>query len=148
MVQEAASLLASNGCSADLMKRLGFSRESTLRNHGKLVHLLEQGLPSPCLSLLFPGVLEQNMTLIDTLIPRPSSVRKKRFAVCFDATYLLPLHCCLQIHDQRGLVGGPFRMSDLKTDVPGSFQRVANGVEITDHAKANRMHLGRTWMIQ
>lgn len=81
MVQEAASLLASNGCSADLMKRLGFSRESALRNHGKLVHLLEQGLPSPCLSLLFPGVLEQNMTLIDTLIPRPSSVRKKRFAV-------------------------------------------------------------------
>ena len=134
MLQEAASLLASNGCSAELMKKLGFSKESTLRSHGKLVHLLQQGLPSPCLSLLFPGVLEPNMALIDSIVPRQSA-RRKRFAVCVDSTYLLPIQCCLQIHDQRAVVGGPFRMSDLKGDAPGSFQRVANGVEITEPLK-------------
>lgn len=39
MVSEAALLLATNGCSASLMRDMGFSKVNTLRSHGRVEHL-------------------------------------------------------------------------------------------------------------
>lgn len=147
VINEAAVLLACNGASADLMKTLGFSKSMILRTYSRLDTLLEQGLPNPALALLFPEVTEQNVTLIDSATSRaPNFTSRRRFVLCFDSTYLQPLHCACKLHGKRGMVGGPFQMSDIGSLSPGSFQKVdlERGSGMHEKTKANRMLPGQS----
>ena len=142
LVEEAALLLATNGCSSGMMRDFGFSRVNALRNHARVDKLLEQNLPCPALALLWPDIIRQNISMIDTLIPRlGSGDMQHRFILCFDSTYLLPLQSCMNLHNQKGMVGGPFCLEDLSRDEceRGSFQLIEKDVPLKERNKANRM---------
>ena len=141
IVEEAAIMLASNGCSDKLMRNLGFSRRTTLQTHSRLQNLLDQGFPCSAVALLFPEVVDMNFVLIDSLIKKCTST-KMRMALCVDATYLLPMHTCVDLQGRKGFIGGPFKMSDVGSDAPGSFQQVIDGKDLYEKMKANRMSLG------
>ena len=140
MCQEAAILLASNGCNSSLMRTLGFSRESALRLHMSVDSLLGHGLPCPALSLLNRDHLKQNLACIDSLISRPAGIQhRQRLVLAFDFTYLLPMHSPMKLWGEPVLVGSPFCMEDLDSSTPGCMQPVANGQALKERTKANRM---------
>lgn len=146
LVHSAGLLLSSNGCSADLMRKLGFNKESCNREDGGVDRLLSQGLPCPSLSLLQPTTIAQNVALIDGLLERHDKLQvKQRCVLCFDCTYLLPLHAPMTLGGQKGLVGSPFKMEDVGSDNPGVFQSLSSTdkkLSIAETTKANRMLLG------
>eukprot|EP00435_Cladocopium_sp_Y103_P000434 s270_g1.t1 len=78
MIQQAGLLLTSNGCSADLMRAMGFSKMSYLRSHSSLDSLLSQGLPCAPLALLKPPVMEQNVALVDQMLPALPGLSSKQ----------------------------------------------------------------------
>ena len=88
LVSEAGSMLALNNCSESMMSAFGFNRESCLRAHGKVDNLHEAGLPCPALALLWPDVMDTNVTYLDSLIKRAPNSRTRRLAVCMDFTYV------------------------------------------------------------
>lgn len=141
LLEEAALLLTSNGCPGDLMQHFGFSQVSILRTLSNLDTLTSRGSPCPVLACIFQAVMQEDIGLIDSLLVRPTQNRK-RMVMCFDFTYLLPMHCSLTLNKERALVGGPFQMDDIASDSPGCFQRLAPGFTMTERAKANRMLLG------
>lgn len=140
LIQEAAHLLAANGCPSELMRHLGFSKTYTLRSLSAVDALLPSGLPCPPLAIMFNDVLKQNMAIIDSLIERRGDARR-RMCLCWDFTYLLQMHCCMTLHQQRGLVGGPFSMKDPTSKSPTSFQKLLDGHTLEETTKANRMSL-------
>ena len=146
MVEEAARLLAFNGCSSSAMSDFGFSKVNILRNHARVDNLLASSLPCAPLALLWPSVMAQNIGLIDGCLPRDAGDEAKhRLVLAFDFTYLMPMHSFIRLHDQKGLVGSPFAMSDLSKDVSetSSFQQIRPGEPLTENTKANRMCLRR-----
>ena len=146
LVEEAATLLATNGANSAAMKELGLSKLSTLRTHGKVDNLLSQSLPCPCIALVWPDVFKDNLHLIDSIIPRSGEKPRRRMVLSFDSTYLLPLQAPMRLHGKKGLVGSPFQTSDIESEEPGCFQEVVIGKEIREKAKANRMLLGCIWV--
>ena len=146
LVQESGLMLASNGCSTQLMRSLGFSKLSCLKNHSTLDMLQTQGLPNPALALLDSTVMADNIALISQLLPkRPALTQSQRMVLCFDFTYLCPLHCPGTLHHKKGLLGGPFRMEDIGSDRAGSFQLLEANEPLFEKQKANRMILG--WIL-
>lgn len=142
MVQEAADLLSMNGCSPLVMKELGFNVAACKARSGKVDSLLSDGLPNPALSLLWPQVLRQNLALIDGMFERSGGAQHmRRMVLCFDFTYLLPMHTCLELNQQKGIVGAPFCMNDLDNANPGCFQKIVPGRRLQESMKANRMLL-------
>ena len=142
LVEEAAILLATNGCHKDALRQLGFSKASILRNHSRLDNLMEQSLPCPALAILWPDVLESNLAIIDAMYERNSgSEAKQRMVLCFDFTYLLQLQTCLKLHGHKSLVGSPFTMKDMNSERPGCFQKIVPGEPVEELRKANRMLL-------
>ena len=147
LIQQSGLMLASNGCSAELMRSMGFNKISCLRNHSTLDLLQSQGLPCPALSLLEPGVMHQNMALINQLLPKePGLKSSQRMVLCFDFTYLLPLHCPATLHQKKGLIGGPFKMEDIGNVRAGSFQLLDGKEPLFEKQKANRMNLESEWL--
>ena len=147
----AGMVLASNGASSDLMRQMGFSKLSLTRANGAVDTLLESNLPCPALSLLFPQVLQQNMQIIDCMLPRRSA-EQRRMVCCVDFTYLLPMLQSMKLHGEQGLVGAPFQMADLQEGQNrGCFQKLETeqGVrqKLVEKTKANRMPLDR-FMVQ
>lgn len=141
IVQQTALLLATNGCSSSLMSVLGFSKESTIRSHSKLDTLLTQSLPSPALSLVFPDILAQNLSIVDTLLPRERV--KQRLVMTFDFTYLAKMCGPMALHGKQGLVGFPFGLDDLGSKEPSCFPSMKADHQRSEAAtKANRMFLG------
>lgn len=144
MLEEAVSLLCVNGASRDLMNSFGFnSTPSAMRN--RLDSLLPSGLPSPALALLDPNVLQENLHLINSLVPSRNGTNKHRFAIAIDSTYLLPMHQPIRIRGQRAIVGGPFSVADIGATSPNSFQPLAVApddecsFDLPKCKKANRM---------
>lgn len=143
LVQQAGLILTSNGCSSQLMKSLGFSKVACLKNHSTLDLLLSQGLPCPALAILDESVMQQNVALISQIVPRAAELKKsQRMVLCFDFTYLCPLHCPMTLHQRKGLAGGPFRIEDIediRDSQAGSFQLIERGHPGFEKTKANRM---------
>lgn len=134
LIQQAGLLLTSNGCSGDLMRAMGFSKLSFLRSHSNLDSLLSQGLPCAPLALLKPSVMQQNVALISQMLPPlPGLASKQRMVLCFDFTYLLPLHTPMTLHEEKGLAGGPFSIGHESI----AFHRL--GQPLLDDVKASRM---------
>lgn len=148
LVSEAGSMLALNNCSESMMSAFGFNRESCLRAHGKVDNLHEAGLPCPALALLWPDVMDTNVTYLDSLIKRAPNSRTRRLAVCMDFTYLLKLHAVMKLHQQKVVIGAPFCMKDLQPDETGyrsCLAEVPADTRVTykgEKQKANRMLLG------
>ena len=140
-VEEAALLLSANGCNSQLLRAMGFNKEAVLRMHSSLDNLLSQSLPCGALALLHPKTLKQNLAIIDSIIKRDQG-QKCRLALCVDFTYLQPLLCAVQLHSQKALVGGPFRLEDVGAEWKACFQLVVDGQEIDETEKANRMFPG------
>ena len=140
LIQQAGLLLTSNGCSGDLMRAMGFSKLSFLRSHSNLDSLLSQGLPCAPLALLKPSVMQQNVALISQMLPPlPGLASKQRMVLCFDFTYLLPLHTPMTLHEEKGLAGGPFSIGHESI----AFHRL--GQPLLDDVKASRMTFGHTF---
>ena len=143
LIQESGLMLASNGCSSQLMRALGFNKIRCLRSHATLDLLQGQGLPCPALALLDADVMHQNMALISQLLPKQETLKStQRMVMCFDFTYLCPMHCPTTLHQKRGLIGGPFRMEDIGSPKAGSFQLLEAAEPLFEKQKANRMTLG------
>lgn len=143
LVQQSGLMLASNGCSPQLMRAMGFNKISCLRNHSTLDLLQSQGLPCPALALLEPDIMHQNVAIINQLVPKERALKTtQRMVLCFDFTYLCPLHCPVTLHQKKGLIGGPFRMEDVGNERPGSFQLLETNEPLYEKQKANRMILG------
>ena len=140
LIQQAVLLLTSNGCSGDLMRAMGFSKLSFLRSHSNLDSLLSQGLPCAPLALLKPSVMQQNVALISQMLPPlPGLASKQRMVLCFDFTYLLPLHTPMTLHEDKGLAGGPYSIGHESL----AFHRL--GQPLLDDVKASRMTFGHIW---
>ena len=125
MVEEAAMLLVLNGMNATAVTDLGFSKEATLRSHGRVSNLLEQGLPCPALALLRENVLRENISIVDSMLPRrPGSGAMRRLVFCLDFTYLLPMLSVMNLHGERCVVGGAFKLDDIVNEDKSCIQVV------------------------
>lgn len=109
LVRDAALTLAMHGNNQRLAVDLGQNRIAPTISMETLVEL---GLPNPALSLMFPQQLEQNVLLITNRFPRTPEMPEKRLICALDATYLLKSYSQMRLHEQDGLVGGPWSPSD------------------------------------
>ena len=147
LVIEAGTMLTLNGCNGNFFKTVGFNRKCLVRNQGKVDDLLQQSLPCPALSILWPDIMEMNAQLIDGLSPRATGQHARRFVMAFDFTYLLRLLEPMSLHSEHAVVGGAFEMKDLARKGANSWQKIEEPGTSPKKAqeKANRMLLGNIW---
>ena len=89
ILHEASSLLLLNGASKEVLRSLGFNRKSLLRSEGSVANLLQNGLPSPALALMYSEIMAQNVSCIDSLVPRYEGESQRRFVCGFESWIVL-----------------------------------------------------------